>query len=179
MKQLKSALALGLAIAVLAPLSGCGGKKKPEGLPSLEPTTLTFTVDGKGLANANISLQPVDNKSNKWVPSGKTDASGKVELQTGGPFKGAPVGEYKVVVSADEEIDYGEDGPPPSRDDAQAYEDWSRKSDPNKWKRYSPVDAKYTNMADTPLSITIQAGKNAQEFDLGASTKAEVKQDKK
>ncbi len=156
---------------------GCG-EKKPDGLPPLQPATLTFTVDGKGLAKANITLQPVDAKANKWVPTGITDENGKAEIKTGGNFKGAPEGDYKIVVSADEEIDYGEYGPPP-KDDPDALEKWNRSVDPTKFKRFSPVELKYTNVAETPLTITIQSGKNEQSFDLGSSTHEEVQQDKK
>ena len=177
MKQLKTAIYFALAVGLLLPLTGCG-KKKPDGLPDLNQTTLTIIVDGKGLEGANVTLQPADSQGNKWVPSGTTDSSGKVEMKTSG-FKGAPAGSYKVVVSAKEEIDYGEDGPPPAKDELDALEKWNRSAHPNTWKRYSPIDVKYTNVADTPLEITIQSGKNAQEFDLGSSGKTEVKQEDK
>lgn len=177
MNVLRKTLLLALVVGVVAPIAGCG-KKKPDGLPDLQPTTVTITVDGKGLANANVTFQPVDSKANSWVPAGITDSAGKAEIKTSGNFKGAPEGAYKVVVSADDEIDYGEDGPPP-KDDPAALEDWNRKANPDKWKRYSPVEIKYTNVADTPLEANVQAGKNAFDFDLGASAHDEVKQEKK
>lgn len=176
MKLMRNAIAAALVLAMTAPLVGCG-KKKPDGMPDLQPTTISLTVDGKGLANANVILQPEDAKANKWVPAGLTNANGVAEIETTG-FKGAPEGSYKVVVSADEEVDYGEDGPPP-KDDPAALEEWNRKANPDKWKRYSPVENQYTNAGTTPLTITIAAGKNAQDFDLGASAHDEVKQDKK
>ncbi len=176
MKFMRNALVIALALGLTAPLVGCG-KKKPDGMPDLHPTTISIIVDGKGIANANVTLQPEDAKTNKWVPAGTTDNKGVATISTSG-YKGAPVGNYKVVVSADEEIDYGEDGAPP-KDDPAALEAWNRKANPNNWKRFSPVEVKYTNVGSTPLTIAIAAGKNEQEFDLGTSTRDEVKQDKK
>ena len=177
MNFLKKTLLLALVVGLVAPIAGCG-KKKPDGLPDLQPTTVSMTVDGKGLANANVTFQPVDPKANPWVPAGITDASGKAEIKTSGQFKGAPTGDYKIVVSADDEIDYGEDGPPP-KDDPAALENWNRNAHPDSWKRYSPIELKYTNVADTPLEASVQNGKNAFDFDLGSSAHDEVKQEKK
>jgi|BioPla2DNA2_1021312.scaffolds.fasta_scaffold50952_2 hypothetical protein len=178
MTLLKKALILTFAVGMAAPLVGCA-EKKPDGMPDLHPTTVTLTVDGKGLAEANVTLMPADSQASQWVSAGVTDSSGKAEIKTSGQYSGAPVGNYKVVVSAKEEVDYGEDGPPPPREDAAALEDWSRKANPNSWKRYSPVAIQYTNVAETPLEASVQAGKNAFDFDLGAATRDEVKQEKK
>ena len=164
-------------IAMLAVLTvGCS-EKKPDGMPELYPTTLTFTVDGDGLKNANITLQPVD-KSNTYVPAGVTDENGVAEIKTMGKFKGAPAGDYKVVVSADEEIDYGEYGPPP-KDDPEALEKWNRSVDPTKFKRYSLIEPQYMNAAESPLDLTITTGKNETGFDLGPVARVEVEQEKK
>lgn len=176
MKLMRNTLVIALALGLTVPLVGCG-KKKPDGMPDLQPATVSIIVDGKGISNANVILQPEDAKANAWVPAGTTDETGKATISTNG-FKGAPEGNYKVVVSAPEEIDYGEDGAPP-KDDPAALEAWNRKADPSSWKRYSPVSTEYTNAASTPLTITIASGKNEQEFDLGETVREEVEQEKK
>ncbi|MDO5308667.1 MAG: hypothetical protein Q4G03_04140 [Planctomycetia bacterium] len=154
---------------------GCGKAKKPAGMPDLFPTTITVTLDGKGLEDATVTLIPGEKSS--YIPSGVTDKSGKVEIKTSGQFKGAPAGDYKIIVSAPEQIDYGEAGPPPT--DPDALEKWNRSVDPTKFKRFSPIEVKYTDPSQTPLTITIASGKNEQTFDLGAAVSDEVKYDDK
>ena len=105
----KHAVAFSAAFALVASL-GCGGKKLPDGMPKPQPTTITLTLDGKGLADANVSLIPADD-SNQWTALGQTDGSGVAEMKVDGQYKGAVPGEYKVVVSAKDEVDYGEFGP--------------------------------------------------------------------
>lgn len=89
-----------LALIVLALFaSGCGGSNDPKPLP-LFPVTGTVTLDGKPLADANITFIPVGGTfgSGSFARSG---ADGKYELQSPGAEKkpGAPEGEYKVIVS--------------------------------------------------------------------------------
>ena len=45
---------------------GCG-EKKPDSLPPLQPTTLTFTVDGKGLAKGRKRLYGIHFLKNESV----------------------------------------------------------------------------------------------------------------
>ncbi len=171
----KHAVAFSAAFALVASF-GCGGKKLPDGMPKPQPTTITLTLDGKGLADANVSLIPADD-SNQWTALGQTDGSGVAEMKVDGQYKGAVPGEYKVIISAKDEVDYGEFGPPP-KDDPIALEKWSYAVEESggvaQFKRYSLVAPEFTAVETTPLTITVKDGKNAETFDLGASTREEV-----
>jgi len=172
----KHAVAFSAAFALVAAL-GCGGKKLPDGMPKPQPTTITPTLDGKGLADANVSLIPADD-SNQWTALGQTDGSGVAEMKVDGQYKGAVPGSYKVVISAKDEISYGEFGPPPT-DDPAAMEKWNRDVDAAggaavAFARTSVVPQEFAAVDTTPSTITVKDGKNAETFDLGASTREEV-----
>jgi uncharacterized protein (TIGR03067 family) len=57
----------------------------------------TVTLDGKPLAKATVVFVPVKKGAQKAM--GTTNEDGSFELTTGGNKKGAPAGEYKVVVT--------------------------------------------------------------------------------
>lgn len=170
----KTGVAISAALALVAAL-GCGGEKLPEGMPKPVATTLTFKVDGKGLADANITMIPAD--EGRYVAVGKTDANGVADMKTDGKFKGAVPGEYKVVVAAKDEVDYGEFGPPPTGDPA-ALEKWNVAVENGggaaQFKRYSLVAAEFGDVEKTPLTVSVADGKVAETFDLGDSTREEV-----
>ncbi|MBQ9801297.1 MAG: hypothetical protein IJO40_15360, partial [Thermoguttaceae bacterium] len=90
------------ALLALVAAFGCGGEKLPAGMPKPVPTTITLTLDGKGLADASVTMIP---DSGSYAAVGKTDASGVAEMKTDGKYKGAVPGSYKVVVGAKDEID--------------------------------------------------------------------------
>ena len=46
-------------LAALAAAVGCG-PKLPDGMPKLNPTTITVIQDGKPLEGAMVSMKPVD-----------------------------------------------------------------------------------------------------------------------
>lgn len=95
----RMAFVCGLGALVLS-FSGCG---KPAGikLPPTTPFRGTVTLDGKPLEGAGLTFMPISEKS--FLAVGKTDASGKYELQTvassSAPVKGAIPGDYKVKIS--------------------------------------------------------------------------------
>ena len=94
---MKKVLALSFcALLALASL-GCG-QKTPDGMPDLQPTTLTVIQGGSPLADATVNLKSLD-PSTAWTCGGVTDAKGVATLVTHGQYKGAPVGKYKVSVS--------------------------------------------------------------------------------
>jgi hypothetical protein len=82
-------------------LIGCG-KKQLERVP-LQPVTGKVLVDGRGVANVEISLRPVsvdkDKPEHKIAPSAKTDANGTFKISTYGSEDGAPTGEYVILAS--------------------------------------------------------------------------------
>ncbi len=57
----------------------------------------TVTFDGKPLANALVSFQPVDGSR---LSTGMTDASGKYSLRFSATQEGALPGEHKVVIQS-------------------------------------------------------------------------------
>lgn len=167
------------ALLALVAAFGCGGEKLPAGMPKPVPTTITLTLDGKGLADASVTMIP---DSGSYAAVGKTDSNGVAEMKTDGKYKGAVPGSYKVVVGAKDEIDYGEFGPPPT-DDPVALDKWNRDVDAAggaaAFKRISLVSQEFTAADATPLTLTVGEGKVAETFDLGASVREEVEVEEK
>ena len=77
-------------------VAGCGGNVSD--LPKLMPVGGTVTLDGKPLANAMIAFVPSGSTRGTGA-NGRTDTVGKYELATRSGEKGAPAGEYRVVVT--------------------------------------------------------------------------------
>lgn len=154
-----------LLSAILSSTGGCSKQKRPDGMPPLQPCTISVTQDGKPLEGATIRLYSDDVK---FHVSGKTDASGKAVMLTHGEFKGAPESHYKVVVSK-EEKEFIE---PASITEARkkAQEKGEVFEEPNlPFNFYSYVEGKYTSKDTTPLEITVSKGKNTQTFEAGKS----------
>lgn len=74
--------------------SGCGGATELKVLP----VTGTLTVGGSPVEGIKVVLEPRDPKTKAPLLSGMTDATGKFEIQTSAGQKGAPAGQYKVVL---------------------------------------------------------------------------------
>ena len=141
---------------------GCG-EKRPDGLPPLHPTALTFTQGGVPLAGASVTLTPMDATNSQWALGGATDSKGVLNVQTQG-FKGAPAGNYKVSVLKTET-----EGTP-----AAASIDPDAPAPPDTSKQFHLVDAKYRSLGTTDLTLEVKAGKNAQTFELGAAVREEI-----
>jgi len=90
-KYIGPAVLLALAVIVL----GCG---KDPNLPPLVPVTGTVTLDGKPLDSATVTFIPVG-KTRGNGAMGYTDEEGKYQLATHRGDRGAPVGEYRVVLN--------------------------------------------------------------------------------
>jgi hypothetical protein len=90
--------AVASVLCLLLPLAaGCGKKTSVD----VYPTTGVVTVDGKPVADAEITLYAVDESLRgvgKPLPTGKTDAEGKFSLTSFVPNDGAPAGEFKVAI---------------------------------------------------------------------------------
>jgi len=91
---LAALLAAGAAFAAAA-CSGASGEK-------LGPVAGKITVDGKPLTTGSVSLRPDAAQGNKTQhqPNGAIDAEGNYELFVPPAKRGAPLGWYKVVVTA-------------------------------------------------------------------------------
>lgn len=177
MKMTKLLVAAPALLALVAAF-GCGGEKLPAGMPKPVPTTITLTLDGKGLADASVTMIP---DSGSYAAVGKTDSNGVAEMKTDGKYKGAVPGAYKIVVGAKDEIDYGEFGPPPT--DPVELDKWNRDVDAAggaaNFKRVSVVAQEFTAADTTPLTLTVGDAKVAETFDLGASVREEVEVEEK
>ena len=155
MKKQKLPIVLFLA-AFTVIVAGCGGEKKPEGLPPLTPLTVTITQTGTPLEKASVRfIETVSDKgAQKWSVSGVTDDKGEAIMKTHG-FPGVPVGSYKVVVSK-EEIVY-DNGTPPNVTD-----------------RLNLVEKKYTNIRETDLKADIAEGTATITFDVGKAVREKM-----
>ena len=142
-----------LLLAVLFAL-GCGDPR-PAGMPKLYPASMVVTLEGQPLEGAMILLHPEDAANAPWGPAGQTDSSGIAELRTNARYDGAPLGEYKVVVT--------KIVMPP-----HPHPEWENlpEGDPNRRKYIAIqdtlrpieiVDPKYGMVSDTPLRVEITA----------------------
>jgi hypothetical protein len=97
--QAASLLLAAVCLAALLPLAGCGQK-----LPATRPVTGTVRYQGEPVEGATVLFIRGSGKMTEGeMAMGKTDASGRFELTTHvGPeteAKGAPLGDYQVVIS--------------------------------------------------------------------------------
>ncbi len=130
---------------------GCG-QKLPDGMPKLSPCSAIFVQNGQPLTEANIDLLLLEGNT-KWNISGTTDAAGRVEFMTNGLYRGAPKGEYKVVVTKREN----------GAKDAKGYT-----------LIFSIVEKKYTDPSSTDLKMTVDGKSGEVKFDLGKPVKIQV-----
>ena len=124
--------------AVLAG-AGCNAGKGE----NLAPVAGKATVDGKPLKTGSVSFRPDASKGNtsQHQPNGAIDAEGNFELLAPPAKKGAPLGWYKVVVTA-------LDDPWPGK--------------PLK----SFIDMKYSEEKTTPLKVEVIANPEPGRYDL-------------
>lgn len=164
-----------IVLMVAAPCfcSGCGGPKKPPGMPDLYPCIITITQGGSPLEGARVLLFPKTGGSNGWNTDGLTNAKGVAELKTNVDFKGAPAGEYVVMVSKTE-LSPG-DAPDVAPTDPVEFEKWHNIKLAEKRVRYNLVKPEFGDAKKTPHSITIAKGKNEATFDVGEAIQDVVK----
>ena len=145
-------------------IAGCGGAKKPDGMPALHKTTLTFTQGGTPLAEATVALVPLEGAMT-WPAGGVTDNNGVLRVKTQGQFEGAPAGNYKITVSKTETEGTAETGE--SSDEANV----RPVAVSSNVKSYYLVDKKYRNAKDSDLTLEVKAGTNTETFDLGPAVR--------
>ena len=153
MKNNKQMLSMWLALSLFCPslllTIGCGPSNRPEGLPSLSPCTITVTQQEKPLADASVQLIP--KFESPWPVTGLTDASGNAVMVTYGQFKGAPLGEYTVVITKNESKSEG---------NADEYSSGITEI-------FSLVDVQYTKPETSTLEITVEKKRNTKKCELG------------
>ena len=159
-KLLSAALFVGVALVAL----GCG-QKTPDGMPPLQPTTLTITQDGSPVADAMITLKALDG-GNNFTSGGTTGANGAANLVTHGQYKGVPEGKYKVAVS---KIVGEGTPPPPSPIDEESARVWKEYQDSGAtYEEFNVIDTKYSVIETTDLEIEVVKGKNDLTLEVGA-----------
>ena len=128
---------------------GCGGPKRPPGLPTLVSCVLTIQYeDGSPVDKAMVSLAPEDAELRQWSISGTANASGVVTIYTNGDFVGAPAGKYKVAVQKTEVVPTGKN---------------DEYGDPITGSR-SLVTEEFSNPGKTPLSLEIGSSSVRETF---------------
>ena len=142
-------------------LSGCGNQNRPADLPPLYRCTVTVTQGGQPLGDAVVQLASTD-PSFKWAVFAQLDASGTGEMFTQGLYRGAPLGEYKVIISKEESVSE-QIGMTIVRQGEFGEETFT----PSVLTVYSLVEKEYTDAETTPLSLTIAKRGNNQTFDCG------------
>lgn len=121
---------------------GCGGSKKPDGLPDLHPCEVRISMNGSPLADADVSLIGADGR---WPAGGRTDATGTAKIATRG-YPGAAEGDYKVTV--------GKMSVPPSMGG-----DVASTEEPKPM-----IHEIYSNSGTTKLQCTVKPGPNSFDF---------------
>ena len=137
-----------LLLAVV--LSGCGGVS--DSRPPVMPVKGTVLLDGKPLSGAMISFIPIG-ETRGAGGGARTDTAGRYELTSAHGDKGAPLGQYKVIVSKSvmpDGSDYHvESMPPPIQSTVRQI-----------------LPSKYTNPSSTVLKATIRDGVNTIDLPL-------------
>ncbi len=155
-----------LLTALVVGALGCGGKKTPPDMPKLQPTTITIVQEGTPVDGATVQLFKPDDLNYKWIVGGRTDAEGQCVVKTNGEYKGAPEGDFVVVVykSTVTESETRKNVPQPT--DLAEVAEWSAKVAEEE-RQIDEIDLKYKKVDTTDLTISIKAGKNEQTFDVG------------
>jgi len=146
-------------------------------MPDLHPCQITITQEDVPLEGASVTLFPKTGGSNGWNTVGLTNANGVAEMKTHNDFKGAPAGEYVVMVTKTERS-HGSvpDEPPYShKENPMEYEKWLQAKNAEKRITYRLVKPEFNDANKTPHTITITKGKNEAAFDVGEPIKEEMK----
>jgi len=151
-----------LSVLMLS-IVGCQGEKKPDGMPALHKTTLTFTQDGKPLADATITLMPLDAANTKWPSGGTTDSSGVLKVKTMTKYDGLPEGKYLVGVTKTETE--GTAAPVESSDSPGARPAVSTQ------KSYYLVEKQYRLANTSGLEVEVKPGKNEKTLEVGKAVR--------
>ena len=164
--RLKSILTASTLAASLLFAVGCGGQKTPPDMPKLQPTTIVITQEGAPLEGASVQLVKPDDLNYKWLAGGVTDAQGRCEILTHGKYKGAPEGEFAVIVykTVKGESETRKNVPEPS-DPKEAME-WNEKVAAEETAT-DEIDQKYKKADTTDLRVTVKPGKNEETFEVG------------
>ncbi len=150
---------MALAVGVLGFVSGCG-TKAGDNLPARAPAKVTVTYKGAPVADAHVSLLPV--QSGGKSAFGTTDQQGVAKLSTFGQNDGALPGEYNVSIRKTKTEGAQAGGDP--KDPMAPPADPSKVAAP---KTLDLLPAKYASAASSGLKAPVtKDGKNEFTFDL-------------
>jgi hypothetical protein len=143
-------------------LTGCS-KNYPDGMPKLHPVQITVVGDGQPIANAGVTLMPMDQENSRWASGGQTGSNGVAILKTQGVYSGAATGKYKVCISKAET-----DPTPPVGPDET----------PPPTNSYNLIDPKFGNM-ETTTEVEVVAGNNSWQIDVGKPIRELIQDEKR
>lgn len=147
------------ALLFCAAAWGCGGAGPKA--PALTEAEVVVTINGQPLPNALVTLNPTDASLGAGgIASGVTDESGRAKLSVSGK-PGAAVGANKVTVV---EGPAGADvrGSDSHDDDAQKRAIQQQ----GKALKNRPIPEKYSNLAQSDLSLDIKTGQKDYKLEL-------------
>ncbi|MDR2115807.1 MAG: hypothetical protein LBP87_05435 [Planctomycetaceae bacterium] len=185
--MLKKIFVLFLIFLGICCYGGCARHSLPSDLPNLVSVTITVTQEGKPLADALVSLSPIDTNT-KWSAIGRTDINGNTQMSTNGMYNGIVPGKYKVVILKEETEKPANpyEGAPDPKVDMDKYQEWYMKNESkiaamqhHQAKVFTFVEEKYTSSETTPLEIEITSNIHQYNVDAGKIIKVKLKDHKK
>lgn len=135
-KSAASSVVVGLLLGIL----GCGGTDN-----GFAAVTGMVTLDGVPLPRGTVTLRPVGGNPTAHHPTGVIASDGRYTIYTAGQA-GAPVGRYRVLVFANEELE--------------------RANNVHPAMPRSMVPDRYRNADSTPLAIDVVASPAAGAYDI-------------
>lgn len=141
-------------LGLLLLFGGCG-----QAPPEIVPTGGVVTINGKPLANAEVSFVPMqDGLDGNYTARGFSDGQGKFKLKLPGKEEsGCCACECKVLIVEGPEPDGAREQSARGEKMARAY----RKSLKNR-----PIPSQYERVGTTPLTVTVSAENNDFKLDL-------------
>jgi hypothetical protein len=141
--------------------SGCGGKQRPNDLPTLYPCEITVIQDGKPLSEATVLFYPL-NGNLRFAIGGKTNQNGILVPKTDGEWDGIPQGEYRISISKQiAPTDIPLPGP-------QTPLEERRKMLENQMKlTKETVDPKFSDRTKSELRLKVEGKAVKESFDVG------------
>jgi hypothetical protein len=140
-----SRIALVCLLGFLVGCGGGGGDRWSQDRPATVPAGGTVLYNQKPVEGASVTFIP---QGHDHGAVGRTDASGRFQLQTFAPNDGAVPGEFKVTVRKVEVAGAGEE-------DAPEFDEDTRKGE-----EQFLVPEKYAAAESTDLTVTIPDGGN-------------------
>jgi len=146
-----------IGIGFLSVAVGCGPKGRTLRVEYVEGVV---TLDGQPVAGAMISFIPKNEGGKEETASGYSDERGvyKLTSMNGNPERGAVEGEYIVTVSKIEIVSPSTEG--------MSYEEVAASPERFQSTQTQLLPVIYQNRNNTPLSATVNRGRNKIDLEL-------------